>query len=112
MPFLREAANLSRMRSPMISRSNCAKESRMLSVILAAIGDAERTVADLEHIIRQNPCFRTIEPLRLRRAIIDRLNMLKAQGHIVDMDPKRGPRGSLLRVVAKPTKNAPPGPES
>ena len=32
MPFLREAANLSRMRSPMTSRSNCAKESRMLSV--------------------------------------------------------------------------------
>ena len=32
MPFLREAANLSRMRSPITSRSNWAKESRMLSV--------------------------------------------------------------------------------
>ena len=32
MPFLREAANLSLMRSPITSRSNCAKESKMLSV--------------------------------------------------------------------------------
>ncbi len=32
MPFLREAANLSRMRSPVTSRSNCANESRTLSV--------------------------------------------------------------------------------
>ena len=32
MPFLREAANLSRMRSPMTSRSNWAKESSMFSV--------------------------------------------------------------------------------
>src|SRR5512147_2155798 len=32
MPFRREAANLSRMRSPMTSLSNCAKLSRILSV--------------------------------------------------------------------------------
>jgi hypothetical protein len=34
MPFFREARNLSLMRSPITSRSNCAKESRMLSVSL------------------------------------------------------------------------------
>ena len=32
MPLLREAANLSRMRSPITSRSNWAKDSRTLSV--------------------------------------------------------------------------------
>ena len=32
MPFCREAATLSRMRSPITSRSNWAKESRILSV--------------------------------------------------------------------------------
>jgi len=32
MPFFRDAANLSRMRSPITSRSNWAKLSRMLSV--------------------------------------------------------------------------------
>jgi hypothetical protein len=32
MPFFREAATLSRMRSPMTSRSNWAKESSILSV--------------------------------------------------------------------------------
>jgi hypothetical protein len=32
MPFLREAANLSRMRSPITSRSNWAKDKRTLSV--------------------------------------------------------------------------------
>ena len=32
MPRAREAANLSRMRSPITSRSNCAKLSRMFSV--------------------------------------------------------------------------------
>ena len=32
MPLRREAANLSRIRSPITSRSNWAKESRMLSV--------------------------------------------------------------------------------
>jgi hypothetical protein len=34
MPFFREPRNLSLMRSPITSHSNCAKESRMLSVSL------------------------------------------------------------------------------
>jgi len=34
MPLAREAANLSRMRSPASSRSNCANESRMFNVSL------------------------------------------------------------------------------
>ena len=37
IPFLLEAANLSRMRSPMTSRSYCAKVMRMLTIILPAL---------------------------------------------------------------------------
>jgi hypothetical protein len=50
MPLRRLAANLSLILSPASSRSNCANESRMFSVILREAGIEERVDAALQKL--------------------------------------------------------------
>jgi hypothetical protein len=67
--------------------------------IWEAIADSERTVDQLIELVRDHPSWRNVTKAKLRRTVLDRLDLLKEQKRIHDRPEKGGRRGRLLRVV-------------
>jgi hypothetical protein len=63
-----------------------------------AIDDEWRTLADLMIRVRRDPSWRNVDQAKMRRTMIDRLDML---GDEIENGQAPGPRGSFFRLVRR-----------
>lgn len=77
-----------------------ARTQQQFSDLIGVLGKEERTVAELEELVRGLSSWLDLPASKLRQTIYDRLNVLKEQDRITDRQID-GPRGSWQRAIRR-----------